>query len=190
MIEVALELNLDSFLIRSTGESGGFAGQVSNRALRFSCEKIISVQRLTDNTPTTDFEFLGSSSKLESKGESDTEFDERIYQYLTAHGTVDISKVNIASGTSGYVTAAKTEGSGEMGRMILTEIAGQSSVALELVLKPEEFDAVWTLTTKSAIRKIFATLVCFKLKAGVAQAYGETALVAGVLSSSLRMMPD
>jgi hypothetical protein len=188
MIEVALELKLDSFLVRSTAESGGATGSPSAKALRLSCAKVASVRKLTDSTPTSDFEFLGSANKVAVvSGESDEDFDERLFQYLKAHSTVDISKVGIASGDSGYSATGKPEGGSQMGRMLLSEISGQSSVVLELVLKPDEFEAVWELTTKNAIRQVFATLVCFKLKQTTDD---KAALVAGVLSSSLRMMPE
>jgi len=188
MIEVTLELKLDSFLIRSTAESGGAAGNPSAKALRLSCAKIASVRKLTDSTPTTDFEFLGSANKVAATGsESDADFDERLFQYLKAHSTMDISKVGIASGDAGYSATGKPEGGSQIGRLLLSEISGQHSVVLELVLKPEEFAAVWELTTKNAIRQVFATLVCFKLKQG---GDDKTVLAAGVLSSSLRMMPE
>jgi hypothetical protein len=77
---------------------------------------------------------------------------------------VDISRVNIASGASGYSTIPKGVSSGEIGRMILAKSAEQSRVDIELVLKGDEFDAVWELTTGQKIQKVIATLVCFQLK--------------------------
>jgi hypothetical protein len=190
MIEVVLALRLDSFLVNSVGGSGELAGKMPTQALGFICEKISSVRQLTGSTPSADFDFLGSSAQHATKTESDKEFDEQLLNYLKAHTTVDISRVNIASGASGYSTAPKGVSSGEIGRMVLAKSAEQSRVDIELVLKGDEFDAVWELTTGQKIQKVIATLVCFQLKQANPAPHSETLFVAGIVSSSLRMMPS
>jgi hypothetical protein len=190
MIEVQLELNIDSFLIHSSAVASDPSGQLPAKAMRFSCRKVASVRLLTDSTPTTDFEFLGSNSKRDTKIESDRGFDEQLLQYLTTHSTVDISNVNVTYGSSGFSTTPKSESSGEIGRLFLTKLPNQSSLVLELVTKPDEFEAMWKLMTRQNIQQVIATLVCFKLKHAKPGEHGEMILVAGVLSSSLRLMPN
>jgi hypothetical protein len=189
MIEVILELRFDSFLVNSVGGSGELAGKMPTRAVGFVCKKISSARQLTGGTPSAEFDFLGSSAQHATKTESDKEFDEQLLNYLKAHTTVDISRVNVASGTSGYATAPKGVITGEIGRMVLAKSAEQSRVDIELVLKSDEFDAVWELTTGQKIQKVIATLVCFQLKQANPAPHSEILFVAGIVSSSLRMMP-
>jgi hypothetical protein len=141
MIEITLQLKLDSFLVNSKGMSEDTSSQNSAKALKLSCEKIDSVRLLTESKPTADFNFLAASNKQDAHVDADKEFEGKLYAYLTTHTTVDTSRVNIASGTSGYVAVQKGTSSGEIGRMYFTEMPNQSSLALELVFRPEEFDA-------------------------------------------------
>ncbi len=188
MIEVSLELKLDSFLVNSMGESENPSSQMSAKALRLSCAKIASARRLAGNKPSAEFEFLGSSSKRETQAETDNEFDDKLLAYLTTHATVDTSRVNIASGASGYVAAPKAASSGEIGRMYIIEAPNQSGVDLELVFKQDEFDAAWELMTRQKVRKVIATLVCFKLTHGAPEVHSEKIFVSGVLSCSLQFV--
>ena len=190
MIEVALELELDSFLVNSMGKSEDISSQMSARALRLSCEKIASVRLLTENKPSADFEFLATSSKHDTQVVSDKEFEDRLFAYLTTHMAVDTSRVNISSGSSGYIAAQKGTGSGEIGRIYVTELPSQSRLDLELVFKPDEFDAAWELMTQEKVRKVIATLVCFKLMPGAYLGQSENLFVAGVLSCSLQFAPS
>ena len=190
MIEVLLELKLDSFLVNSMGKSEDISSQMSARALELSCVKIASARQLTENRPSAEFEFLGLSSKRETQAESDKEFDDKIFAYLTTHATVDTSRVNIASGSSGYATTQTGISSGEIGRMYVTELPNQRGLDLELVLKQDEFDAAWELMTQQKVRNVVATLVCFKLAQSVLPGHGERLFVAGVLSCSLQFIPN
>lgn len=190
MIEVSLELKLDSFLVNSMGKAEDISSQMSARALKLSCVKIASARPLTENKPTAEFEFLGSSSKRNTQAETDKEFDDKLFAYLATHTTVDTSRVNIASGSSGYIAAGKGISSEEIGRMYITELPNQSSLGLELVFKPEEFDAAWELMTRQKVRKVIATLVCFKLMPGAFLGNNENLFVAGVLSCSLQFAPN
>jgi hypothetical protein len=190
MIEVLLELKLDSFLVNSMGKSEDLSSQTSAKALRLSCAKIASVRRLTEIKPSAEFEFLGSSSKLGNQAESDKEFDDKLFDYLTTHATVDASRVNIASGASGYIAAPKAPSSGEIGRMYITAMPNQSGLDLELVFKQDEFDAAWELMTQQKVRKVNAILVCFKLTHGAPAVHSENIFVAGVLSCSLQFSPN
>lgn len=190
MIEASLELRLESFLVNSMGKSDNPSSQMSSRALRLSCVKITSARRLTEIKPSADFEFLGSAGKIEAKGESDQEFDDKIFNYLTTHATVDTSKVNIASGASGYIAAHKAPGSGEIGRMYLSAVPNQSGLGLELVLKQDEFDAAWELMARQKVRKVFATLVCFKLVPGALVGHSDNLFVTGILSCALQFAPN
>lgn len=189
MIEVSLELKLDSFLVNSMGKSDNPSSQMSARALKLSCVNITSARRLTDNKPSAEFEFLGTTSKLGDQVESDQAFDDKLFEYLTTHATVDASRVNIASGASGYIAAPKAASSGEIGRLNITGLP-QSGLDLELVFQQDEFDATWELMTKQKVRKVIATLICFKLKQGAIAGHGETIFVAGVLSCLLRLVPN
>jgi hypothetical protein len=190
MIEISLELKLDSFLVNSMGKSEDMSSQKSARALKLSCEKIASARLLTESKPTADFEFLAASSKHETQADADKEFEGKLYAYLTTHTTVDTSRVNIASGTSGYVAAQKGTSSGEIGRLYFIEMPNQSSLGLELVFKPEEFDAAWELMTREKVRRVSATLVCFKLMPGAFVGHTENLFAAGVLSCSLQFTPN
>jgi hypothetical protein len=73
--------------------------------------------------------------------------------------------------------------------MQLSTATDQSRVIIDLVPKNEEFDAIWELVTTHKIQKAIATLVCFKLKQDNPASDNETSFVAGIISSSLRMMP-
>lgn len=189
MIEISLELNLDAFLVNSMGKSEDLSSQMSARALRFSCEKVASARRLTESKPSADFEFLGSAGKRDTQVESDHEFDEKLFNYLATHTTVDASRVDIAAGDSGYIPVPKAASSGEIGRMSITQRQNQSGIGLELVFKQDEFDAAWDLVTQQKVRKAVATLVCFKLSQGVPAGQGGNLFVAGVLSCSLQFVP-
>lgn len=190
MIEIQLELKLDSFLVNSMGKSEDVSSQMSARALRLSCDKIASSRPLTDNRPSAEFEFLASSAKREDQADSDKEFDDKLFAYLSAHRTVDASRVNIAAGSSGYVAAQKEVSSGEIGRMYITELPKQRALDLELVFKPDEFDTAWELMTHQKVRKVVATLVCFKLPQSALAGHSEKIFVAGVLSCSLQLVPN
>ena len=189
MIEIQLELKLDSFLVNSTGDASGLAVTTSTKVLRFSCEKIMSARQLTEEKPSADFEFLGAANKNENKIESDTEFDAQLIKYLSSHTQVDISKVMIAFGAAGYCANPKEPSNGEIGRMFIKALPSQSSLEIELVLKQNEFDAVWELTTQHKIQKVIGTFVCYKLKRVAPDANSESKRVVGVLSSTLQMMP-
>jgi hypothetical protein len=188
MIEISLQLKLDSFLVNSMGKSEDLSSQNSARALLLSCEKIASARLLTESKPTADFEFMAASNN--ALVDADKEFEEKLYAYLTTHTTVDASRVNIASGTSGYVAAQKGTSSGEIGRLYFTEMPNQSSLRLELVFKPEEFAAAWELMTQQKVRRVAATLVCFKLMPGAFVGHNENLFAAGVLSCSLQFTPN
>ncbi len=190
MIEVMLQLKFESFLVNSMGMAEDVSSQMSTKALRFSCVKIASVRKITDSKPTADFEFLGATSKPGVKIESDKEFDDQIFTYLTTHTTVDASRVMLASGTTGYSTSPKGVSSGEVGRMFINELPNQRSIILELLFKPEEFDAVWELTTQQKIQNLLATLSCFKSKPSEATTSSGNKFVAGVLSCSLQLVPN
>jgi hypothetical protein len=190
MIEVTLELKLDAFLVNSMGNSEDTSSQMSARALKFSCERIVAARLLAENRPTADFEFLAATSKHAAQNDADKEFEVNLFTYLKAHTTVDASTVNIASGASGYIAAQKGTSSGEIGRMYLSELPNQSSLALELVFNPEEFDAAWSLLTQQRVRKLIANLMCFKLMPGAYVGLGQNLFVAGVLSCSLQLAPN
>lgn len=190
MIEVALQLKLESFLINSMGMTSEVSSQMSARALRLSCEKVLGARAITDSKPSADFEFLGASGKPGAKIESDQAFDEQVSAYLAAHPAFDTSKIVIASGTSGYSTSPKSAVSGEIGRLFIAESASQRSLMLELLFKPEEFDAVWELTAKQKIQRVFATLICFKLSKADSATLTDKKMVAGVLSCALQLPPN
>jgi len=190
MIEISLQLKLDSFLVNSMGRSEDTSSQNSARALLFTCEKIASARLMTESKPTADFEFLAASNKQDAHVDVDKEFEGKLYTYLTTHTTVDTSRVNIACGDSGYVAAQKGTSSGEIGRLYFTEMPNQSSLALELVFKPEEFDAAWELMTREKVRRVSASLVCFKLMPGAFVGNSENLFAAGILSCSLQFTPN
>jgi hypothetical protein len=189
MIEVLLELKLDSFLVNSTGDSGGLPAMMSTRALRFSCGKILSARQLTEDKPSADFEFLGAANK-QTKIESDTEFDAQLIKYLSGHTQVDTSKVMISFGAAGYCVNPKEGNNGEIGRVFIKALPNQSSLDIEMVLKQNEFDAVWELTTQHKIQNVVGTFVCFKPKNVAQDAGSESKRAIGILSSSLQMMPN
>ena len=190
MIEVSLELKLDSFLVNSMGKSDNPSSQMSARALRLSCVKIASARRLTENRPAAELEFLGATGKPGTQAEPDSEFDDKLLAYLTTHATVDASRVNIASGASGYIAAPKAVSSGEIGRMYVTALPNQSGLDLELVFKQDEFDAAWELMAQQKVRKVKATAVCFRLAQGAPAVHSENVFVAGVLYCSLQFVPN
>jgi hypothetical protein len=109
---------------------------------------------------------------------------------LKSHTAIHNSRVNIASGSSGYVAAGKGASSGEIGRLYIAEQSNQNSLGIELVFKPEEFDAAWELMTQEKIRRVTATLVCFKLMPGAFVGHNENLFAAGILSCSLQFMPN
>ncbi len=190
MIEVLLELKLDSFLVNSMGKSDDLSSQMSAKALKFSCEEIVSARQLTDNKPSADFEFLGSASKRDTQADSDKSFDDKILDYLATHMTVDTSRVNIASGAAGYISTSKGISSGEIGRLYISALPNQSGLDVDLVFKQDEFDAVWELMTQQKVRKVIATLVCFQLMPGSLVGHSERLFVAGILSCSLQLAPN
>lgn len=190
MIEISFQLKLDSFLVNSKGKSEDISSQKSARALKLTCEQIVSGRLMTESKPTADFEFLGSANKRETQAESDTEFDGKLLSYLKSHTSIHNARVNIASGTSGYVAAEKGTSSGEIGRLYFTDMPDQSSLGIELVFTPEEFDAAWELMTQQKVRRVTATLVCFKLMPGAFIGHNANLYAAGVLSCSLQFTPN
>jgi len=191
MIEITLELKLDSFLVNSTGDSGDLLDYMPAKAVRFSCEKIASSRPLIDNTPSADFEFLNSSSKNETKIGFDKEFDDQFLKFLAIQDTIEISKVVIAPEPPDHRKKPEGVSSSEIGRMFFTKLPGPKGVdlTLELFLKHDELEDVWKITTQQNIQKIIATLVCFKLKQDGLSTQNKSTFVAGVLSGALRMMP-
>jgi hypothetical protein len=190
MIEISLQLKLDSFLVNSMGKSEDISSQNSAKALRLTCEQIVAGRLMTESKPTTDFEFLGSANKRDTQAVTDTEFDGKLLTYLKSHTAIHHSRINIASGSSGYVATGKGVSSGEIGRLNITELANQNSLGIELVFKPEEFDAAWELMTQQKVRKVTATMVCFKLMPGAFVGHGEHLFAAGILSCSLQVAPN
>jgi hypothetical protein len=190
MIEVTLELKFDSFLVHSKGKSDDISSQKSARAIKLTCVKVGSVRRLTENKPTSEFEFLGATNQPVAHAETDQEFDDKLFTYLSTHTTIDASRVNIASGTSSYLAAEKGTSSGEIGRMIIPDMGAQSGLGLELVFLQDEFDAAWELLTQQKIRRVLANLACFKLRPGAFLGHGKNLFVAGVLSCSLQFAPN
>jgi hypothetical protein len=190
MIEISLALKLDSFLVNSMGKSEDVSSQMSVRALKLTCSKVVSARQMIENKPTADFAFLTSSSKRETQAESDKEFDEKLFAYLSTHTTVDVSSVNIASGLSGYVAEQKGTGSGEIGRMYIAELPNQLRIDLELVFTQDEFDATWDLLTQQKVRNVIATLVCFELAKNPVAGHHVNLIVAGVMSCSLQLAPN
>lgn len=189
MIEVTLELRLDSFVVNSLVETGEQAAKVPHKALRFVCEKFTSARQLTETAQSADFSFLSSSTQADNKAETDKESDAQLLKYITSHAKVDISRVMVASGLTGYSTRPKGAISNEIGRMLLSSSADQSRVIIDLVPKNDEFDAIWDLVTGQKIQKAVATLVCVKLKQDTTTPNGETSYAVAIVSSSLRMMP-
>jgi hypothetical protein len=188
MIEISLHLKLDSFLVNSMGKSEDTTGQNSSRALKLTCEQVASGRLMVESKPTVDFEFMAATSTAQIEG--DKEFDSQFLTYLKSHTAIQNSKVKISSGSSGYVGAGKGGSSGEIGRLYIADQSTQSSLQIELVFKPEEFDAAWELMTKEKIRKVTATLVCFKLMPGAFVAHTENKFAAGILSCLLQLPPN
>jgi hypothetical protein len=191
MIEVILELKLDSLLVNSIGGVGDAVDYVPSKALRFSCERIASSRPLTDNTPSADFEFLNSSSKHDLKTGFDREFDDQLVTSLTIQNAIDTSKVVIAPQSPDNRKKPEGVSSSEMGRMLFTSMPTPGSVdlKLDLFLKHEEFEEVWNMVAQHNVQNVIATLVCFKLEQDGLASKDKTTVVSGVLSSSLRMMP-
>lgn len=188
MIEISLQLKLDSFLVNSMGKTEDKSSQNSARALKFSCEQVVTARLLTESKPTADFEFMAATAATQV--DVDKEFETSLYTYLTTHRTFESSRVNIASGTSGYVAAQKGTSRGEIGRLYFSEAPGQNNLTLELIINPEEFDAAWALVTQQKVRRITANLVCFKLMPGAFVGQAENLFEAGVLSCSLKFTPN
>jgi hypothetical protein len=188
MIEISLQLKLDSFLVNSMGKSEDISSQNSARALLLSCEQVASGRLMTESKPTTDFEFMSASNTTQD--DADKEFDGKLLAYLKSHTAIQNSRINIATGSSGYVAAEKGVSSGEIGRLYIAEQSNQSSLGLELVFKPEEFEAAWELMTQQKIRRVTATLVCFKLMPGAFVGHKENLFAAGILSCSLQFVPN
>jgi hypothetical protein len=189
MIEVQFDLKLNSFLINSTGDASGFPPQMSARTLRLSCGQILSARQLTDDTPTADFDFLDSSSKREGMLDTDREFDEQLIKYLLEHTHIDISKVTIAYGEAGYRLNPKDTNSNEIGRLFIKKQPNQVSLDVDLVIKQNEFDAIWELATKQSVKNMIGKFICFNPK-NIAPAADNETRVAAILASSLQMMPD
>ena len=189
MIEVVLDLKLNAFLVNSTGDAGGLPLQMSAKTLRFACGRILSARQLSDDTPTLDFEFLGSASTRENKIEAGREFDEQLIEYLLSHTHIDISKVMIAFGDEGYRTSRKEQSGSEIGRLFIKELPNQISLDIALVIKQNEFDAIWELTTKQNVKNMIGTFVCFLPNRTDPDAGSEEKQVAAILASSLQMMP-
>jgi len=188
MIEISLQLKLDSFLVNSMGKTEDKSSQNSARALRLSCEQVASARLLAESKPTADFEFMAATSTVQV--DADKEFEDKLHAYLTTHTTFETSRINIASGISGYVATEKGTSSGEIGRLYFAGMPDQSKLVLELVFRPEEFDAAWELMTQQKVRRVTATLVCFKLMPGAFVGHTEILFAAGILSCSLQLTPD
>jgi hypothetical protein len=189
MIEVTFELTLDSLIINSMAGTSKQLEKMPDRSLNFACEKILSAQHLHENAPTASFEFLGSSAQREDKADADKEFDEHLFKLLSAQTTVDVARVNVASGASGYTTIPKGVDSVEMGRMLFAKLPNKSRLDIELVLRKDEFDAIWELAAGQKIQKVIATLNCFRLKQDNPAHHKEGIFVTGVFSSSLQITP-
>lgn len=190
MIEVRLELKFDSFLVNSMGKSEEMSSQKSARAIRLVCEKVLAARQIAGNKPDVEFDFLGVAAKREAKTETDQEFDGKLFNHLKAHTTISTSLVNIACGATGFHAAEKGVSSGEIGRMYLTNMPNQSGLGLELVFQQDEFDATWKLLAEQKVRKVFATLGCFKLMPGAFVEQRENLFVAGILTCSLQFAPN
>lgn len=192
MIEVILELKLDSFLVNSVGGSGDSLVYVPSKALRYFCGKVSSARTLTDNTPSTGFDFLSTSGLPEVKTRADGEFDDKLVSNLSAPNAVDTSNVLIAAEPSD--NRKKPEGAtiNEIGRMFLSQSPDKvnTNLKLNLFLKQSEFEEIWQMTLQQKLQHVMATLVCYKLKQSKLIAEGESMLSVGILSSSLRMMPS
>lgn len=188
MIEIVLELKLDSFMVNRKSGSRVLEGHMPARVVRFSCEEIVSSRQLAENTPSSGFEFLSASTVSEI--EFDKEFDEQLLEFLVVHHVADTSRVDVASEPADNRAKPEDASSGEIGRIYFTGLPGQSSLELELAFKHDEFETVWQLTTQQNIRQVLAHLVCFKPKQDGIDTREAAKFVAGILSASLQMMPD
>ena len=95
----------------------------------------------------------------------------------------------VAFGDEGYRINPKTDSGGEIGRMFIKEVPHQFSLDVGLVIKPDEFDAIWELTTKRNVTSMIGTFVCFNPEHAGPGADSEMR-VAAILASSFQMMPD
>jgi len=190
MIEVLLELKLNSFLVNSTGDSGGLSARMSTRMLRFTCEKVLAAKHLTEDKPSADFEFLGAAAKQGNQVGGDAEFDNQLMTYLSQRRQVEISKVMIAFGEAGYCVNPKEDNNGEIGRLFIRELPDKKGLDVEMVLKQNEFDDIWALTTQQNIQKVVGTFICFKPKLAGPGVESDVKQVAGILSSSLQLLPN
>jgi len=189
MIELTLEFKLESFLVNSTGDAAGLSVQSSTKALRLCCERVVSASLITDEKPTSDFDFLSTSGKIGVKAETDQAFDQQFVQYFSTHATMDISKVMVTYGDSGYRTSARDVSSGAIGRLFIGESAKKRNLEIVMVIKPDEFESIWAMTAQQNVRRIIATLVCFKLKPEDQGEQRSGFQAAGIFSSVLQLMP-
>ena len=192
MIEVILDLKLDSLLVNSVGGAGDLLVFVPGKALRYHCGKISSARTLSDNTPSTGFDFLSSLNKPEVKTRVDGTFDDKIVDHLTAHKVVETTNVLISCEPSDIRKKPEGASVNEIGRMFFTHSPDgtNSDLKLNLFLKQAEFDEVWNMTLHQKISHLIATIVCYKLKQSAPDEESESTLAVGILSSSLRMMPS
>lgn len=189
MLEVTFEFKLSSFLFTSTGDSGGLPANTSSRSLRFACERVMSARKIAEDKPVSGFDFLGGAGSTGDKIESDEGFENQFIQFLSGHAKIDVSKVVIASGAMGYRVNPKEDSKGEMGRVFLKEMQDKNGLDIDLILKPEEFDAIWEITATQKIQRMVGSFVCYKLKQDKLGNSGDINRVAGILSSSLQMIP-
>ena len=80
MIEISLQLKLDTFLVNSMGKSEDISSQNSAKALKLVCEQILSGRLMTESKPTADFEFMAVSNNVQV--DADKEFDGKLLAYL------------------------------------------------------------------------------------------------------------
>ena len=113
-------------------------------------------------------------------------------KFLATHGTIETSRIVIAPEPPDNRKRPGGVSDSEMGRMYFATLPDKTGadLKLELFFKHSEFEEVWNITTQQEIRKVIATLVCFKPKQDELSTPNESALVAGILSSSLQMMPN
>lgn len=189
MLEVTFEFKLSSFIFTSTGDSGGLPVNTSGKSLRFSCERVMSARKIAEDKPVSGFDFLGAGGNAGDKIESDEAFDNQYIQYLSGHTKIDVSKVIIAGGEFGFRVNPKEPNNGEMGRVYLQEMQDKNGLDIDLILKPEEFAAVWALTAEQKIHRMVGSFVCYKLKQANL-AGNDINRVAGILTSTLQMIPN
>ncbi len=160
----------------------------SSKSLRFTCERVMSARKIAEDKPVSGFDFLGAASNAEVKIESDDAFDNQFIQYLSAHAKIDVSKVMIAGGDFGFRVNPKEPNNGEMGRVYLKEMQDKNGLDIDLILKQEEFDAVWGLAAEQKIHRMVGSFVCYKLKqANLAGC--DINRTAGILTSALQLIP-